>query len=197
MLKINDKRESALKYILFFFIPAAFGADNSTIDKLLSEILSKSYSVQSIDHLEKSEIINLDSSLNQFKPTFFISSGYSETDVVATSPFAAEKSKQFNYDLGASKLWKSGIQTGLTYNAIENETYFSTRDDFLYTSPKLELSISTSLFQNILSKRYNHLVNNQKAQIHLTKFSRNIDRKSILLQSLIDYTKILELDQSL
>ena len=167
------------------------------IHKLLEEVTTSSLSLKSLESTNLSNQLLLDADLIIFEPTAFIRGSYSSTDVAPTSPFAASNNKLKEYELGMSKLWGSGIQSDLSYLYQDNATIFPARANFIYQSPTLQLTLTTSIFQDLINHRYEHLIQNQKLSKKTADLTTKIDKKSVVVQSLLDFSAILEQAQSL
>lgn len=167
------------------------------IHNLLKEVTSSSYSLKALENSNLSTQTLLDANLIIFEPTAFIRGSYASTDIAPTSPFAASNNKLKEYELGMSKLWSSGIQSDLSYLYQDNTTIFAARDNFIYQSPTLQLALTTSIFQDLINHRYSHLLQNQKLSKKAADLTSKIDKKAVVVQSLLDFSTILEQGQSL
>ncbi len=167
------------------------------ISNLLEKVTNTSASYKASDYTNKANQLLLDADIFIFEPTAFIRGSYSNQDIVPTSPFSASNSKVKEYELGASKLWSSGIQSDLTYKYQDSATLFAARDNFFFQSPTLQLSLTTSIFQDLVNHRYNHLLENQKISKKSAELTSKIEKKAIIVQSLLDFSTLLEQNQSL
>jgi len=175
----------------------AVSQSSGVIHQLLIKVTQNSFALKAVESNNLSQHILLDADLFIFEPTAFIKGSYANTDIVPTSPFTPANTKLKEYELGVSKLWGSGIQSDLTYKYQDNATIFPARSDFIYQSPTLQLTLTTNIFQDLIHDRYFYLRENQKLSKRSTELSSKIDKKTIIVQSLLDFSTILEQSQSL
>ena len=170
---------------------------SGVINHLLERVTQSAYSVKATESSNISTQILLDADLFVFEPTAYIRGSYNNQKVIPTSPFSPSNSRAIQYELGVSKLWTSGIQSDLNYLYQNNATYFPARSNFIYQTPKVQLTLTTSIFQDLVYNRYSHLVENKKLSKKASKLSSKIDKKSVIVKSLIDFSALLEQEQSL
>ncbi len=185
--------------LLFFFSISTVAAPRPSgiINQLLEKVTTSAYSLKAVENTNLANQVLLDADLFIFEPTAFIRGSISDQDVVPTSPFSPSNSKVIEYELGASKLWSSGIQSDLTYLYQDSATSFPSRADFIYQSPKIQLTLTTSIFQDLIYNRYSHLMENQKLSKKASELTSKIDKKAVVIQSLLDFSTLLEQEQSL
>ncbi len=182
---------------LNFSVAHAAPRPSGVINQLLEKVTASAYSLKAVESTNLANQILLDADLFVFEPTAFIRGSYSNQDIIPTSPFSAANSKVKEYELGASKLWSSGIQSDLTYLYQDSATSFPSRSDFIFQSPKVQLTLSTGIFKDLIYNRYSHLIENQKLSKKASALNSKIDKKAVVIQSLLDFSALLEQEQSL
>lgn len=195
-LKIKRFLSLSLSTSFLLFCTSAH-ASSGVIHKLLEQVKLNSFSLKAVEQSNFANKLLLDADLFIFSPTAYLNGEYSNQDVVSSSPFAASNSKYKEFTFGASKLWESGIQSDVTYSYLDSSTVYATRDDFFYKSPTLDLTLSTSLLQNLFYNRYQHLLDNQEYSLKSTEISSKIEKKAVIVQSLLDFADLLEQYQEL
>ncbi|MBC98938.1 MAG: hypothetical protein CME63_14435 [Halobacteriovoraceae bacterium] len=184
-------------FVLLIFSVMTHGAPSGVIHELLQKVTAKSNAIKAVENLNLSNQLLLDSDLFIFEPTAFIRGSYSNQDIVPTSPFTPSNTKVKEYELGVSKLWSAGIQSDLSYLYQDSATIFPARANFVYQAPTLQLTLTTSIFQDLVNHRYRHLMKNQRLSKKAGELNTKIDKKAVIVQSLLDFSALLEQSQSL
>lgn len=115
----------------------------------------------------------------------------------SANPFATNQFDSNSVSLGVDKLWKSGISTDLTYSYTENTISFPSRDTIYYQFPELTLTLSTSLFQDFLSNRYESLEKRVQSSVEALSIEERLKMKAVLANSLLASAEILEIKDEL
>ena len=188
---------------LFFFITlsfcafAAYGQSTQTIGRLLEDLKKQALQIQASESRQKANQLDLNRSLYFLEPTAFIRGGYENTDTPPTSPFSPSNSSSQELELGVSKQWSQGFKTSFNYHLEDSETKFPTRPDFNFIAPQMSLSLESNIFQDLIYQR----IQNQQIKIKWEKdivgLETKIEKKNVLVQGLIDFSMILEIQEEL
>lgn len=182
----------ALLALFFYGLTSLSQASSNVIAELLEQIKVKSDEMKVTQDEWMAGQLELESELSLFNTTGYLKASLSNEDTPPTSPFSPASSERKEFEGGVSKLWSSGIQSELTYSLTDSLVIFPTRPNFSFKSPKLQLSASTSLIQNFLYNRYDHMnkrINKQKKSL---KLQSKVEKKSVLINALGDFSALLE-----
>ena len=178
--------------ILFLSYTGAVQSNTGVIVNLLEKIKDNSDEMKVSQDEWMANRLELESELSLFNTTGYLSASYSNEHTPPTSPFSPASSVQKELGGGVSKLWSSGIQSDFTYTFGDSLTTFPSRSDFSFKSPRLELSASSSLIQNLFYKRYDHMFKRIDKQKKSLSLQAKIDKKIVLVTALTDFSSLLE-----
>ena len=186
-------------FILAFNIFATFtyAQDSKTLSHLLKDIEKNALQLKASNDRLKADQIDLERSLFFLRPTAFVRGGYENTDNPPTSPFSPNNSASKELEFGLSKQWVQGLKTSFNYRLEDSQTQFPTRPDFSFISPKMSFSLETNIFQDLIYQRYQNQKTKNKWQKEVINLETKIERKNVLLQGLIDFSMILEVQEEL
>ncbi len=167
-------------------------ANSGVISKLLETVEKNSDQILMAEQSLRADSMDLLVQKSIFNTKGYVKGSYSNQQTPPTSPFAPASSTVKEYELGVEKLWDLGLQTNLTYVIRDSETLFPTRPDFAFISPTLQLQVSTSLIQDLVYKRYSHALKSIERQQASLDLDSKREKKKTLVQSLLDYSVILD-----
>lgn len=178
--------------ILLLFICFETNASSSTIKSLLNDIKNKSLEIKIAENNFKYQSILNERELNIFEPSSFARLSYTNQDTPPTSPFAPSNSLVSEFEAGMSKIWKSGIESNVTYLLRDSTTSFPSRADFAFIAPTLQVQLKTNIFQDLLNDKFEHIVERNKLDRSSIDVDTKLKVKSILIQALLDFAFLLE-----
>ncbi|MEZ4871640.1 MAG: TolC family protein [Bdellovibrionales bacterium] len=176
-------------FLLSLSSPAA---DESIIGNFLTDVRENSLKIKIVNDSSQSSLISKQISLNVLKPTGYFSGSTNNDELPPTSPFSSINSEISTYSLGVAKQWSFGLNTELSYSMTDTFRQYSSNPDVNYMQPSIQLDFETSLFQDIFSQRYQHLLNNVELEEKALKINTKIERKAIVVQALLDLANYLE-----
>lgn len=182
---------------LFLFLKNSSASDVGVIHKLLTRLNENSNTLKVVDSINLADQLTLDTELFVFEPTAFVRGSFSNQDIVPTSPFTPSNTEVMEYEMGMSKLWQSGVKSDLSYLYQDSATFFPARSNFLYKAPTLQLSLTTSIFKDLIYNRYDHLREGQKLSKSVVDLNSKIEKKALLVQALLNFSNLLEQSQTL
>ncbi|MDA9951653.1 hypothetical protein N9D31_03655, partial [Oligoflexaceae bacterium] len=179
--------------VLFLFRPPILkAADSGKIEQLLNEVKNNSRQFKVSEFEAKADLSTKSKQNLVFETTGYLSGSYLNQDSPPTSPFSTENSSVYEYKAGIEKQWSSGIHSEFSYSLSDTSNSFQngTNNDFL--NPKLQLSLSTNLFQDIVSSRYSHLKEEIASSAKAIEINRKVEQKQTLANSLLAFATLLE-----
>lgn len=170
-------------------------AANAELNELLKKISDSSKKIKIYKAEKKSKIITANTENIIFSLNNYIEASYAhQKNSSRTINQSLYMQKQYNF--GISKLWKSGIDTELTYSLSDSR--FNS-DSVLVNGniyrPSLELSVSTRLFQDVFGKRYHHYSNQSDEKIiAITELYKDLYKTEVIsgLLAILNYESSVE-----
>ncbi len=196
MSGISNSAGSFLFVVCLLSQPVS-ASSSGVIHRLLSSLNEKSNTLKIADHLNISSQLTLDTELFVFEPTAFIRGSYSNQDIVPTSPFTPSNTEVKEYEIGVSKQWDFGVKSDLSYLYQDSATIFPARSNFFFQAPTLQLSLTTSIFKDLVHNRYDHLIKSQNLSKSATDLKTKVEKKAIMVQALLSFSSLLEQSQTL
>lgn len=188
-----------LIFILGFIVlsPQLCAQSSQTLGRLLSDLEEQALQIKVSENEQQARKIELERELFFLEPTAFVRGGYENTDTPPTSPFSPNNSTSKELELGFSKQWSQGLQTSFNYLLEDSETQFPTRPGFNFISPQMTLRVSTNIFQDLIHQRYQYQQLKNKWQQGVVGLESKIEKKNVLVQGLLDFSMILEIQEEL
>lgn len=174
-----------------FFLGPLHASEGNIIAKLLERLSDSSPQLSINSKKTKAQNLTLGKSLNQLKYTSSFDINRSQSQPAPTSPFVADEREENVFSLNGSKLWPNGLRANLIYSVRDSNIEFGNRN-FAFLSPTLELQLNSRLFQDVLGKRYEHMVKNVESQNSYNNLQDRIFRKGVLVKALLEFASILE-----
>jgi hypothetical protein len=184
-----------LLFALYLYSSSAWPQSSQTLSRLLTDLENQALQIKASENRQQADQIDLERSLYFLEPTAFLRGGYQNVDTPPTSPFSPSNSTSNELEFGLSKQWASGFKTSLNYLLEDSQTQFPTRPDFNFISPTMSLSVETDIFQDLIHKRYQNQQLKNKWQKEVVDIESKIDKKNILVQGLLDFSMILEIQE--
>lgn len=187
----------ALLLALCLLASPAFSQSSKTLSRLLEDLENQALQIQASESRQKADQLDLERALYFLEPTAFLRGGYENTDTPPTSPFSPSNATSEELEFGVSKQWSQGFKTNFNYLLQDSRTQFPTRPDFNYISPKMTLSIETDIFKDLVYQRYQYQQIKNKWQKDVVGLETKIEKKNVLVQGLLDFSMILEIQEEL
>ena len=187
-------------FVLLFSLSSSVTFANTTAEAtkaFLLAVAQNSLDFQIAELDKKTELMSSDIDLAEFDFTGSLSAEITDSEDPATSPFSSDSTRRMTYSTGVSKLSQSGIETSLGYTLVDNLTTFPSRDDSDFLSPDLSITLSTSVFKDLVEKRKRQVqprIDREKEAISLKS---KVKKKAILVQALLALSELLEVSNEL
>jgi len=178
---------------LLFTIDIYANTSENSLELLLKSIQNNSSQIKILKSEEKSKIITQDVNNLIFKPEGSIEGTYTDQENL-NSINSRLPSLSREYQLSVDKLWKFGVRSKLSYTLSDLSYDNNTVERF---SPKLELSLSTKIFQDLVSKRYSYTFDETINNIDAIKKNYQILSKQVLIKGIISFLSYLETKEEL
>lgn len=147
---------------------------------------------------EKSNILSVKARGLELGYKGYISGSYAhQQDTENVSGFATHINRE--YELGLEKIWSQGFKSALSYKLSDN--IFASRSRVL--SPELELSVSTSIFQDLWGGQYKYQLAESKYSLEEAKeefielYSSELARGLLLVLNYLETSEELSFQSQL
>ncbi len=182
----------AYLYLFLFFILTPNLVLATSLDKFLQDVANNTAPLRIVQAEESSDLMANDAGLGVFDWSLALEGNFTRSDDTPTSPFSSNKTLKREYSLSASKLWRLGIQSELSYGLTDNFTGFPTRAAQDYYKPELKLNLKTDLIRDVFGARYLHRRDRVAADEAAIRASASIKRKDVLAQSILLLAQYLQ-----
>jgi len=164
------------------------------IEKYLHKVKESSLQIKISDNESQSNLVLNNKNRLIFEPSGYASASYLSENSPPKSPFSTSKVRDYEYEIGVNKLWQGGISTNLSYGLSNISNSFFSGNENNYLLPKLQLTLTSNLVQDLVYRRYDNLEKEIANSAQAIKMESNISRKKLLIQSLLDLSSLLEIE---
>ena len=199
---VDSLRKGAFSFfVLGSFSSALVSVEASTnqskIESLLSDVKASSSQIKisGYEADSNSETTRKDGLVFDF--TGYLEGKYTHQEPPQTTPFSLSDASTFEYGVGFSKLWASGISTDLSYSLIDTDQSFFSGASNQFLTPRLELTLSANIFQDLVHRRYAHLNNEITETLSSIEHGKKLSQKNLLANSLLTFSTLLEKKEEL
>jgi hypothetical protein len=186
-----------LLIFLFFATCASGEVSKLSIERFLFEIKNNSPQFKITNSENSSSLILKEKENLIFKLNGFLLANHTDQKSPPTSPFSSSSRKKNEYGFGVSKLWETGFNSEVNYTISDVSDSFFSGNKNVFITPKLELILTSNVFQDLFNNRYEYLNEEINKNIESIKINNKVSQKKILTDSLVGFASLLEQKEEL